>query len=129
MEIRVVDVPTLGVFGLRKRRAKGQFPRQQERTIEIQPSPTTYDEVFKTMFDYIDRLFVMVRPMKLLYMAIDGVAPRAKMNQQCSRRFRAAKDAIDGVILSNANIPGEGEHKIMSYIRDQRNLAGFDPNT
>jgi hypothetical protein len=35
-----------------------------------QPAPTTEREVFLNIFDYIDRLFNMVRPRRLLYMAI-----------------------------------------------------------
>ncbi|VDN42444.1 unnamed protein product [Gongylonema pulchrum] len=91
-------------------------------------------------------------------MAVDGVAPRAKMNQQRARRFMSAKNSQDalqkamnkGVPIPNekpfdsncitpglCNIalasvlfcPGEGEHKIMDFIRSERSQPNYDPNT
>ncbi|WFC99689.1 5'-3' exoribonuclease 2 [Malassezia yamatoensis] len=160
---------------------------------EGKPPPQTEQEMMTEVFAYTERVINMIRPRKLLMMAIDGVAPRAKMNQQRSRRFRSAQDAqilqeqqelelekrkdrgeaqaqdsvqkswdsnaiTPGtpfmdllasslrywiahklntdpgwkhlcVVLSDASVPGEGEHKIMDYIRRKRSDPNHDPNT
>ncbi|AAS51874.1 ADL046Cp [Eremothecium gossypii ATCC 10895] len=141
------------------------------------------EEVFARIFVYIDHLFHTIKPQQTLYMAIDGVAPRAKMNQQRARRFRSAMDAETSlnrarergdeipegepfdsnsitpgtefmhklttnlkyfihekvssdslwqnknIILSGHEVPGEGEHKIMQYIRTLRAQQDYNPNT
>lgn len=148
-------------------------------------SPTfrmTEDKMFIAIFNYIEHLFGKIKPKKLFFMAIDGVAPRAKMNQQRARRFRTAldaekarekaegsgtempkDDAFDSncitpgtefmakltqqlkyfiskkvsedtdwqgveVVLSGHEVPGEGEHKIMEYIRQAKAQPNYDPN-
>jgi 5'-3' exoribonuclease 2 len=156
------------------------------------PEPESEEEMFDRIFDQIDKLFRVVRPRKCLVLCIDGVAPRSKMNQQRSRRFRAAQERIESndiandcadyivaehklprpqfrerwdhnvitpstafmervgqsiewfcmkkinedpewrnitVVYSDAHVPGEGEHKIMHYIRGLRAQPGYNPRT
>jgi 5'-3' exoribonuclease 2 len=59
------------------------------------PAPEGEDEMFANVAALIDRLVSTTRPSNLLYLALDGVAPRAKMNQQRTRRFCAAREAAE----------------------------------
>lgn len=48
-------------------------------------TPLTEREIFVAIGDYVSELMAIIRPRRLLFMAVDGVAPRAKMNQaRCS---------------------------------------------
>ena len=57
-----------------------------------------------------------------------------RLHQQL-KYFVSNKVSTDGlwkgtkVILSGHETPGEGEHKIMDFIRHEKSLAGYDPNT
>ncbi|KAJ3036230.1 5'-3' exoribonuclease 1, partial [Rhizophlyctis rosea] len=142
----------------------------------------TEDQIFLAIFNYIDHLFAKIKPKKLFFLAVDGVAPRAKMNQQRARRFRTARDNEEArkkaikegqelpkeppfdsncitpgtpfmarlqeqlkyfinkkitedaswrgieVILSGHEVPGEGEHKIMEYLRLAKSQPDYSPN-
>ncbi|XP_031415330.1 5'-3' exoribonuclease 1 isoform X2 [Clupea harengus] len=143
----------------------------------------TEEKILTDIFHYIEVLFRIIKPRKVFFMAVDGVAPRAKMNQQRGRRFRSAKEAEDkikkalekgevlptearfdsncitpgtdfmarlqeqlkyfvhnklstdrlwhgvNVFLSGHETPGEGEHKIMEFIRSENAKPGHNPNT
>jgi len=51
------------------------------------------EDIFAGIFRYVEFLFRMIQPRSVLLLAVDGVAPRAKMNQQRGRRFRSAREA------------------------------------
>ncbi|CAG2106328.1 unnamed protein product [Medioppia subpectinata] len=93
---------------------------------EYKAAPETEEEMFVAIFEYIERIMTIVKPKKLLYMAVDGCAPRAKMNQQRSRRFRASQESIDR-LLEIQKIKDELRGKGIE-VKDKPKSAHFDSN-
>ena len=48
-------------------------------------------KLYENIADYITKIIHFVQPSNSIYLSIDGVAPRAKMEQQRMRRYRAIK--------------------------------------
>ena len=71
-------------------------------------NPVRYNlEFFNKIKDYIYQVVEHFQPEDLLIIAVDGVAPAAKMAQQRSRRERSAKDMVTGAGFDrNAITPG-----------------------
>jgi 5'-3' exoribonuclease 2 len=159
------------------------------------PEPRNDEERIRRVLIEIDVLMKHVQPAKMLYIAIDGVAPRAKLNQQRARRFASEKERLAApdrmqkyreemteipltdeewesaigkpkwdhnvispgteflkklcaairrfiverakvdplwqrvsVVFSSEAVPGEGEHKIMHYLRALRAAESYDPS-
>lgn len=113
----------------------------------------------------IDSYVKSIKPDKTLFIAFDGVAPFAKMEQQKNRRYKSSLDiqimkhlkiqnnigwdktaitpgtkfmkklnsrissyyitkpralGVKNIIISGSNDPGEGEHKIFDFIRNNK---------
>ena len=137
------------------------------------------NKMINQVIKYLSEIIETVNPMDLIYIAIDGVAPMAKMFHQRGRRFKSVRDseiknsirkkygleeehlwsnacitpgtlfmeklarAIINyinftkterekkglkndrtVIFSSSNTPGEGEHKVLQYMRQTPSLEG-----
>ncbi|MGH0145668.1 UNVERIFIED_CONTAM: hypothetical protein FKN15_015303 [Acipenser sinensis] len=87
------------------------------------------EKIFADIFHYLEVLFRIIKPMKVFFMAVDGVAPRAKMNQQRGRRFRSAKEAEDKIkkaLEKGETLPTEARFDsnciTPGYINDNGNL-------
>lgn len=56
----------------------------------------TDEEIYRNLEAYLDRVITrVIRPRRSIYFAVDGVAPRAKLNQQRGRRFRSGRARSD----------------------------------
>ena len=144
----------------------------------------TTKKIYLEVCEVMKKIVQLIKPKELLMIAVDGVAPRAKMNQQRIRRFRKEletnklleaeneqnqnnqneniifdSNAISAgtkfmynltifmkeyilnekkinpewnkieIILSGSDVPGEGEHKILEYLRTYKMSKNYNQYT
>jgi len=135
----------------------------------------TTKQIYNEVCEVIKKILHLIKPKELLMISVDGVAPRAKMNQQRIRRFRkeieSKEKQNDGnnvffdsnaisagtkfmfnlttymkeyisnekkinkewssieILLTGSDVPGEGEHKILEYIRNYKHSDKYNPYT
>lgn len=78
--------------------------------IDVLKKAPSEKEMIHGIFSYLERLFSAVQPRKHFVVAVDGVAPRAKMNQQRQRRYRAGYEmmvAREDAISLGEEVPEE----------------------
>jgi 5'-3' exonuclease len=63
-----------------------------------------YDKMIKRILAFTDYLENFINPSELFYVAIDGVAPEAKISQQRQRRFGYAND-YRHIVMKKHNVP------------------------
>ena len=66
--------------------------REERHFLMNELHPRSVDEIYGRVVEYVEELVDRVNPSKLLYIAFDGVVPRAKINQSRERRFKASKE-------------------------------------
>jgi 5'-3' exoribonuclease 2 len=59
---------------------------------EIFDNDVLESKMFVSIIEYIEKIIKYVNPTKGIYIAIDGVAPAAKIKQQRTRRFKSVAD-------------------------------------
>ena len=140
------------------------FHPQCFKLLSFYPGETDVNKLenlmIKRIINYINYLIDYVKPTELIYIAVDGVAPVAKINQQRKRRYKSVidnqikynlqrkyhiphneswsnivitpgtnfmvkldkaliklKNSNKKIMYSSYQEPGEGEHKILQYIK------------
>jgi 5'-3' exonuclease len=73
------------VFKYGKYSSKIQIPARFKNKVKVPAIEDLYSKIHEKVNDVIQT----INPQKSIYLAIDGVAPKSKQNQQRQRRFRA----------------------------------------